>query len=70
MEQVGSNNFKKKNTNSHLLNSSNFAAKFLLVAIYSCTIFFILGDTTFSSNNYAAYAHFFGGKTVTIEDYQ
>ena len=71
MEQVGSNNFKKKNTNNiHLLNSSNFAVKFVLVAIFSCTVFFILGDTTFSSNNYAAYAHFFGGKTVTIEDYQ
>jgi hypothetical protein len=49
MEQVGSNNFKKKNTNIHLLNSSNFAVKFVLVAIFSCTIFFILGDTTFSS---------------------
>ncbi len=67
---MGSNNFKKKNTNIHLLNSSNFAVKFVLVAIFSCTIFFILSDTTFSSNNYAAYAHFFAGKTVTIEDYQ
>src|SRR3712207_3515487 len=59
------------NTITNLQNGSNLTVKLLLSGILSYTIiFFIPGDSAFSINDYAAYAHFFGGETITIDGYQ
>ena len=69
IEQEKSNT--DKNIFTHLLNSPNLTVKFALLVILSCTIFFIPGDGTFLNSDYhTAYAHFFGGETVNIDDYQ
>jgi len=54
-----------------LLNSSNLTVKSALLGILRwCAILFIPGDGIFSINHYSASAHFFGGETVTIDNYQ
>ena len=68
IEQEKSNTHK--NIFTHLLNSQNLTVKFVLLGILSCTIFVIPCDRTFSINDHTASAHFFGGETVTIDDYQ
>jgi hypothetical protein len=54
-----------------MINSSNLTLNFASRGILSFTIIlFIHSDGAFSINDYTAYAHFFGGETVTIDDYQ
>lgn len=65
---------KKKITTSCLQISPHLMIKFFLMVIVSGILSIILGEVALSSDNTttstAAYAHFFGGKTVTIGDYQ
>jgi hypothetical protein len=63
---------KKEITTSCLQISPHLMIKFFLMVIVSGIIIIFLGEVTLSNDNTTttAYAHFFGGKTVIIEDYQ
>ena len=71
MEQEKSNTHKNENIITHLLKSSNLTVKSILLVIFSSAIIFLIpSDGTFSINHYTTHAHFFGGETVTIDNYQ
>jgi hypothetical protein len=71
MEQEKSNTHKNVNIITDLLNSSSLTVKSILLVIFSYVIIFLIpSDGTFTIDRYTAYAHFFGGETVTIDNYQ
>jgi hypothetical protein len=63
---------KKEITTSCLQISLHLMIESFLMVIVSGIIIIFLGEVALSNDNTTTttYAHFFGGKTVTIEDYQ
>jgi hypothetical protein len=74
MEQATASR-NKKITTSYLQSSLRLMTKFfLMIFVIGIIVITILGGAAALSSDKTttttAYAHFFGGKTVTVEDYQ